>query len=157
MGAFFPNIKKFLKLSRPEQRILIEAYLTLGVMRAAILTIPFKKLSRSLRQLSPPALAAPLAPEERAIACAVGRGIKRAAQHTPWESACLAQSLTARRMLQQRGIGGLLYLGVKKKEAEDKGAMAMEAHAWSQCGEIIITGGEGSEAFTVISIFSWGN
>jgi len=30
------------------------------------------------------------------------------------------------------------------------------AHAWSKCGNIIITGGGGYEKFTVLSVFGWG-
>ena len=76
----------------------------------------------------------------------------RAAIYTPWESACLVQSLTAQKMLHKRGITGVLYLGVTKdQESKEK----MKAHAWTQCGETIITGGAGHEEFTVLSVFRW--
>ncbi len=39
-----------------------------------------------------------------------------------------------------------------KLSAEEK----MKAHAWSQCGDNIITGGAGHEEFTVLSVFGWG-
>jgi len=29
------------------------------------------------------------------------------------------------------------------------------AHAWTQCGDTIITGGGGHEEFTVLSVFGW--
>jgi len=31
----------------------------------------------------------------------------------------------------------------------------MKAHAWSQCGDSIITGGNGHEDFTILSVFEW--
>ena len=56
-------------------------------------------------------------------------------------------------MLQKRGIPGVFYLGVMKDE---EGTEKMKAHAWSKCGENILTGGEGHEKFTVLSVFGWG-
>ena len=32
----------------------------------------------------------------------------------------------------------------------------VEAHAWSKCGDVILTGGVGCEAFNAISVFTWG-
>jgi hypothetical protein len=54
-------------------------------------------------------------------------------------------------MLERRGIPGIFYLGVQREEGEG----TMLAHAWTQCGERILTGGAGREAFTVVSVFGW--
>jgi len=40
------------------------------------------------------------------------------------------------------------------KDEEEKSKM--KAHAWSQCGDVIITGGRGYGEFTVLSVFGWG-
>ena len=122
-------------------------------MRAAILTVSFKRLTRSLEHSPQKGEIIALNDNEISIAIAVGQAITRASVHTPWESACLAQSLTAQKMLQKRRIPGVFYLGATKdEESESK----MKAHAWSQCGDAIITGGSGHEAFTVLSVFGWG-
>lgn len=147
------EVKKYLRLSAKEKRVFWEAYLMLGIMRAAILTISFKRLTRSLKHRQSQEEITPLNYEDMKVAQAVGKGISRAASHTPWESACLVQSLTAQRMLQKRGIPGVFYLGVGKDET---GKEILKAHAWSQCGEVIITGGSGHEFFTVMSVFAWG-
>lgn len=147
------EIKKFLRLSTAEKKVFLEAYLTLGLMRAAILTISFERLTRSLKHQQNQNGIIPLNCEEIEVARIIGRGINRAANHTPWESACLVQSLTAQRMLQKRDIPGVFYLGVGKDET---GKERMKAHAWSQCGEMIITGGKGHQAFAVVSVFTWG-
>ena len=121
-------------------------------MRAAILTVSFKRLTRSLEHLPMKEELTKLNDNDIPLANTVGQAITRAAAHTPWESACLAQSLTAQRMLQKRGIPGVFYLGaVKDEESETK----MKAHAWSQCGDDIITGASGHEDFTVLSVFGW--
>jgi len=125
----------------------------LGVMRAAILRVPFKKLTRSLEHQAKKGVLKELGEEQKIVAISIGKAIEQAAAHTPWESACLAQSLTAQRMLKKRGVPGVFYLGVAKDEASTE---KMKAHAWSQCGNTIITGGRGHEDFTVLSVFGWG-
>ena len=146
------RFKKFTKLSSEEKKLFLEAYVTLGKMRASILTVSFKRLTRTLEHKPTKEAIAKLNEKEMQIAIAVGKSISRAAAYTPWDSLCLAQSLTAQKMLQKRGIPGVFYLGAAKdEEAKEK----MKAHAWSQCGETIITGGAGHEEFTVLSVFGW--
>ena len=146
------KIKKFTALSPKERALFIEAYYTLGVMRAAILRVSFKHLTRSLEHRANRAEVPVLDDAQMQTALAVGQAIRQAAAYTPWESACLAQSLTAQRMLKKRGIPGVFYLGAAKDE---EGEAKMRAHAWSKCGESIITGGSGHEKFTVLSVFGW--
>jgi len=148
----FKKLQKFTKLSTQEKKLFLEAYVTLGVMRAAILTVSFKRLTRSLKHEKKQKELTPLTPKQKELAKSIGQCIQKAASATPWESACLAQSLTAQHMLQKRGIPGVFYLGAAKDE-ESKGKM--KAHAWSQCGDTIITGGHGHEKFTILSVFGW--
>ncbi len=146
------KFKKFTKLSAEEKKLFTEAYVTLGIMRAAILTVSFKRLTRSLEHLPKKEKIPVLNDDQISIATTVGQAITRAAVHTPWESACLAQSLTAQKMLQKRGIPGVFYLGAAKDEESEA---KMKVHAWSQCGDTIITGEAGHEEFTVLSVFGW--
>jgi len=126
---------------------------TLGIMRAAILRVPFDRLTRSLEHKKNGIELNPLANEERQAALEVGQVIGRASGCTPWVSTCLAQSLTAQRMLQKRGIPGVFYLGAAKDtDVKEK----MKAHSWSQCGDVIVTGEEGYGNFKVLSVFGWG-
>ena len=148
----FQKFKKFTKLSSEEKKLFIEAYATLGMMRSAILMVSFKRLTRSLDHEATKKELAKLGEEEMRSAKMIGQAIMRASAYTPWESACLAQSLTAQKMLQKRGIPGVFYLGAMKDEDEKS---KMKAHAWSQCGDTIITGGGGHEVFTVLSVFGW--
>ena len=146
------KFKKFTNLSVEEKKLFLEAYVTLGKMRAAILTISFKRLTRSLDHKQKLEKSIPLNDASIKTALLVGQAISRAAAYTPWESACLAQSLTAQKMLKKRGIPGVFYLGVAKdKDVKEN----MKAHAWTQCGESILTGARGHEAFTVLSVFGW--
>ena len=147
------KIRKFTKLSSEEKRLFLEAYITLGIMRAAVLTISFKRLTRSLEHFPNKEEIAALNEQENTKAILVGKAITRTAAFTPWESACLVQSLTAQRMLKKRRIPGVFYLGAAKDEENEA---KMKAHAWTQCGDTIITGGGGHEEFTVLSVFGWG-
>ena len=46
------KFKKFAKLSLEEKKLFTEAYVTLGIMRTAILTISFKRLTRSFEHVA---------------------------------------------------------------------------------------------------------
>ena len=146
------KFKKFTKLSVEEKKLFTEATIMLGIMRTAILTISFKRLTRSLEHVAKQKELPSLTEEDMKTAKLIGQAIMRASAYTPWESACLAQSLTAQKMLQKRGIPGVFYLGAMKDEEEKS---KMKAHAWSQCGDAIITGAKGHEEFTVLSVFGW--
>lgn len=147
------KIKKFSQLSGEQKRLFLEAWFRLVFFRTALMAVTFKRLTRSLEQLPRNGELNDLPENQRKMAISVGEAISKAANNTPWDSSCLAQSLTAQRMLQQLGIPGVFYLGVKKDESVVDN---MIAHAWSQCGDTIITGHQGHEAFTVISVYRWG-
>ncbi|MFT7880346.1 MAG: lasso peptide biosynthesis B2 protein [Sulfurimonas sp.] len=145
------RIRRFFALRGEEKELFVEAYVTLGLMRAALLLFSFKRLTRSLKQRKSADEMMPLDEEKRQGAMVVGRAITKAAAHTPWESACLVQALAAQRMLQKRGIPGVFYLGAMREKQDGE----LKAHAWSQCGDMILTGGK-SEAFKILSVFEWG-
>lgn len=151
-GSLIKKSKKFYNLSFKEKKTFFEAYFLVGIMRAAILGVSFKRLTRSLEHQKSALNISPLDCKETQTALSVGKAIRMASANTPWESTCLAQSLAARMMLQRRGIPGVFFLGVAKNE---EGVEKMKAHSWSQCGDVIVTGGDGYEDFTVLSIFGW--
>jgi len=130
--------------------LFFEAYVLLGVMRAAILLLPFRKITKmmGLVQGEQSAVSESIPPCSTET---ISWAIQAAAARTPWESACLVQALTGMAMMSRRGINATLYLGVAKDES---GAEAMLAHAWLRCGTIILTGFGGAERFSAISSFS---
>jgi hypothetical protein len=139
-------------LSLEEKKLFVEAWYLLGVMRLALLIFSFKRLTRTFEQMQKVKALPLLSEEQLQVAQLVGESIAKAAAHTPWESACLAQSLTAQKMLQKRGISGVFYLGAKKDQTV-RGNMT--AHAWTQCGDKVIIGENGHKEFTVLSVFGW--
>jgi len=122
----------------------------LGVMRTAILLLPFRKIIAlmGLVQGEQPGAS------ESIAACrlaAIAWAVQAAALRTPWESACLVQALTGMAMLARRGGSATLSLGVGRN---DNVREIISAHAWLQCGGKFITGAGGYEKYSIISSFS---
>ena len=145
----FNQIRKLYALHWQEKKYLLKAYFLLGIMRAAILTISFKRLSKSLQHHPDQVPHKPLDEAQLSQAKTIGWAVITAARYTPWNSNCLAQALTAQKMLKQQHIAGMFFLGVKKDKQQ------LEAHAWLQCDNHILTGKLGHEAFAIVSTFSW--
>jgi hypothetical protein len=144
----FHKFKKFVNLKLEEKILFFEAFVLLGIMRFAMLTMSFKRLTQSLNHTSKKEELIPLSSSEVSDAIAVGQAIHRASCYTPWKSACLVQSLVAQNMLKRRAIKGQICLGVVKHGD-------VKAHAWTECGDIIVTGNNGHKKFTILSVFGW--
>lgn len=144
------GLRKFFQRSRQERWLFLEAFLLLAIMRAAILLLPFRRITAMMNlEQGEPGAAARSFPD--ALPARVGWAVRAAAARTPWESACLAQALTAMNMLSRRGIYATLYLGVAKGGSLQE---SMDAHAWLDCGGSTITGAAGAERFSAISRFT---
>jgi len=148
------KLKTFLSLTFDQKRRFLQAWRLLGVMRFAILTLPFKRLVAGLEVHREVLVQAPLDAGDLATAHQIGWAVRKAAQSTPWQSTCLVQVLATQRMLQQRRIAGAFYLGAVTGSGEDK-KQVLSAHAWLKCGNEIITGEPGHERFTVVTTFNW--
>ena len=132
--------------------LLLEALICLGVMRVAILMVPFRKIVAHYHLVQGEAVIVP-AGRIAARAESIGWAVRCAASRTPWQSACLVQSLAAMSMLRRRGISGTLYLGVAKNV--DNPSEPISAHSWLCCGKRTLTGYCADNSFTVIAKFSW--
>lgn len=69
--------------------------------------------------------------------------------HTPWESRCLVQALTAKKILNRHGYACTLYMGVGKDQNNQ-----MIAHAWLRCGNRFVTGGNGFLHYAVTGTYA---
>lgn len=147
-SVFWRKLQTLQRISWQKRSLWIEAWLWLGLARFLVLTVPFKHIAPHLG-VHRTESSATLSPETAIVARRVSWAIRSAARLTPWKSNCLAQAITAKRMLQRRGIGSTLYLGVNKNE---QGGLA--AHAWVRCGQFWLTGGQGHQHYTVVSTFA---
>lgn len=129
---------------------LAPAWLLLGISRALILVVPFRRLAPRLGHHTGAAPWIPLldrAQERRAQE--IGRLVRLAARYTPWQSNCFPQAVTARLLLGLYRIPYALYFGVARAP-ENTG---MQAHAWVTAGRVRVTGGAGFRQFTVVGCF----
>jgi hypothetical protein len=127
----------------------MEAGFYLGAARAVLLSLSFRRLSRHLgKQLDPSVETPSSSGATPAAALEIGWAVELMSRHTPWESACLAQSIAGKFMLRRRGLTSRLSLGLRKDEAGK-----LTAHAWLRSGNEILIGGRGQEMFTVLSTF----
>jgi hypothetical protein len=135
-----------------ERGLLLDALLSLGLSRAGILVLPFRRVA-ALSGLARGESSTALSPEVVERAVRVGWAVEAAALRSPWKSTCLAQALAATLMLRRRGLPGTLHLGVARNQT---GRGQIEAHAWVRCGEETLTGGSRHGRFTTISSFRFG-
>jgi hypothetical protein len=142
------NIVLFFKLPFPLKILFLEAVLLLAYFRFLILHKQFGDISDKLGRHKEETDFTNDA-EKRNKILNIKYVIACASKHTPWQSKCLVQAFTAKTMLKKRNIRSTVYLGV----AKDKNG-EMIAHAWTRCGEIYVTGGNGHNHFTVTGFFS---
>ena len=139
------NVAAFLRLPFSRKVMVLEAFLLSGWYRHAMLHFPFPRIASTLGK---PGLETPRHAVQtetvRSIAWAVGAACRR----TPWQSQCLVQALTARKMLSRRRIGCTLYMGARRTPQGEA-----QAHAWVRSGPLFVCGGDGSRDYAVTSLY----
>jgi hypothetical protein len=136
-------INKFLQLTFQEKKFFLLALtLSLGV-KIMIFMIPIRYYSKFLPK---PILLSNSDPE---VIRNLSIAISRCNRHTPWETKCLVEAITAKFLLYLYGVNSTIYFGVSKGKDEN-----LIAHAWLKCGNTIIAGKKGHERFTIVSSFA---
>jgi len=129
---------------------LLPVFLLLGLAKALILIVPFRRLAPRLGVSVGVSPWVPvLEPGQEARALLVGRLVRLAARYTPWDSNCFPQAVVARLLLGLYGIPYALYFGVMRNDQSAE----MKAHAWVVAGRIRVTGGTSFGRFTVVGCF----
>ncbi len=136
--------KRFVRLPLDRKVLLLEAWITLGLARGMVLTLPFRWIVPRLRARLPDSAQVSRQDEARAV----GWALQAAGRYTPWNSNCLAQAIAGKRMLHRRRLPSTLFLGVRKGEEEE-----FEAHAWLDCDSVTLTGGHDHTGYSVVSSF----
>lgn len=128
----------------------VPLWLMLGITKALIFTLSFKRLAPHLGQAMGVAPWVPLLdPVQNARALQIGRAVQLAARYTPWDSNCFPQAVAARLLLGWYGIPYALYFGLMR----DAQTLEMKAHAWVSAGRVAVTGGSSFGQFTVVGVF----
>jgi hypothetical protein len=127
------RFRSFLRLSKYERWLLLEAAVLLAAVRLCLGALPFGLLHRLSR------VANQLAREMNGVACfspeRVGWAIAVAGNHVP-ASTCLAQAIAGEVLLSRHGYESTLHIGVAKGNHGQ-----LEAHAWLESGDRVVIGG----------------
>lgn len=129
-----------------QRRLLKEAYLFLAWGRL-LKGLPFAKIAPRLGAHMEETSDEPLDHKELQVQM-ISLAIRKMSKYTFWESQCLVQAIAAMYMLHRRKIDCTLYLGMAKEKQGD-----LAAHAWLRSGNMIVTGEEVMDQFTVVAYF----
>jgi len=140
------DLQKLRARSCSERSLLLEALACLALGRAAILVLSFRQMAGWLG-LTPGHALVEFDPGKARMAANIGWAVRTVAARAHGSATCLTQTLAGAVMLRRRGIPCTLSLGV----ARNRDGIA--AHAWLGCGNVILTGADGHERFTLISSF----
>lgn len=121
-------VRKYIKLPVEEKRLLLEAVLFIFFAKLFLL-LPFRFCTKWLKPAEE--MSRKAAPE---TLLKIRNAVSRANKLAFWKNICLVKSFAARFMLQRRGIGSVMYLGLQMR-----GEKELLAHAWLISQDIIIT------------------
>ena len=140
----------FLCQPRFTQLWFVPLWLLLGLSKAAIFTVSFRRLAPHLGAAVGVAPWVPvLIPAQEARALQISRAVRLAARYTPWNSNCFPQAVAARLLLGHYRIPYALYFGLMR----DPDTGEFKAHAWVAAGRVSVTGGASFGQFTVVGCF----
>ncbi|MBN1187692.1 MAG: lasso peptide biosynthesis B2 protein [Bacteroidales bacterium] len=142
------KVKKYSSLNSLERRTYFKALFLFIWVRLILVILPFKKYATKLGEKDQETTDT-LMPEWESYVVLVKDSIRRASRYNIVKPKCLAEAITAKKLLNKKQIPSTLYLGVAKDEKQK-----MIAHAWLRCGNIIVTGKQGMGKFTVVSKFA---
>jgi transglutaminase superfamily protein len=139
-------IRRFLRLSWSDQRLIVRMVLLLTAIRAGLWLLPFDVLRRRLRTGFPLGTfpSAPIVvPVER-----LARLVAASSRVVPGAT-CLTQSLAVQFLLTRAGYASVIRLGVARNDA-----CGFEAHAWVDChGQVLLDHPADIARYTVLASF----
>jgi hypothetical protein len=125
------RLRKLLRLSRPERRLLLQATLVVASVRVGLWLLPLRTLRHALTRLAPSSALPPGPDPFERIAWAV----TRASAHVPGAT-CLTQALAAQTLLERRGYRARLCIGFGRREDS-----RLQGHAWVESDGRVVLGG----------------
>lgn len=127
------------------------AWILIGLSAAALALVPFRRIAPWLGvNLGAVAFKPDCTPAQRRRALRLARTIDLAARNALFRADCFPQALTARMLCALWRVPCAMHLGVAIGGEETK----LRAHAWTSCGDVIVSGGVGSfAAHTPVACF----
>ncbi len=88
----------------------------------------------------------------------IGWAVTHVSIYTPWTSNCFPKAVAAKRLLDRHGIAATVYFGATRhgttSQSQAPATESFAAHAWTRCGEIILTGGDVMDDYEPIVWYS---
>jgi hypothetical protein len=146
--VFFRKIKSFTGSSYQVKILFLRAYFLSGLVKLTLVFLPFSKVLKWQGNINveSPDYSDEISAEFRKSLQAAMRLCRK---YTIWKTECYTQALTAKVLLNKKGISGTVYIGFKK---EDNGSYI--GHAWLRSYDRFITGYEEKNSYTVHSFYS---
>lgn len=145
----FQKISKIRKLSFPDLILFIRIFIFMGIARACLLYVPFKRIKNKLGIINKESKFYDIDYDKKNYILKLHDLIILASNHTPWQSKCFVKALTAQHFLYNKNLSSTLYLGVSKDNS------GLLAHSWLRCGKIFVTG-ENKDGYSVVAKFMKG-
>ena len=120
-------MKRFLRLSRADKKILSHAFLGLLLVRMALPWLSLRKIQRFARLVAGRS-------QNSGAAGRTAWAVESAARFLPGTT-CLSRALATQALLIRYGYDSRLTIGVSKQLRQP-----FEAHAWVTCGKEIVIG-----------------
>ncbi len=148
-------IRKVASLPLFELTWALPAWVLLGLTRAVVLKVPFRKLTPRLGVRAGNTPWVPLlTPRQEHRADRIGRVVRRSAMFTPWESNCFNQAITARILLGLYRVPYCLIFGARlTSDGRTIDGKELNAHAWVAAGRIRVTGATSFGHYPVVGCF----
>lgn len=140
--------KHFFLGSWSDKKLYLEALRWSMTVRFWMVFVPFRRYRSKLGEMQQEG-GQLYTEEELHIAKNIKGIVLSLSANTPWESKCMVQAVSCKKMLEKRGIRSTMYLGVYNDPATKK----LQAHAWLKLGELILTGGKEHQKFKVVNFF----
>jgi len=112
----------------------IPVFLITALVRFSMLIMPVANLLKWANSI-PAQAGQTLNQSQIDEAIAVGGLVRQIANHTPWQSLCLVQSISTVILLRLRGISSQLKVGARKMDGQ------LQAHAWVTVAGDTVNGG----------------
>lgn len=133
--------------STAELASVAQAFVSLTLATLAVRTIPFRFIARAIGLRPGERPTQTLDTVDAAHAARIGWAVNAAARRLPWTTTCLMQAIAAAILMRARGLPATLHLGVARADG------IATAHAWLQCGELVLTGADEHQQFTELACF----
>jgi hypothetical protein len=137
------SFKRLWAMSLQRKLLLAEVPLALAVAALRVRLTPFRKLVPRLGQQGCQA-SQQLSTAQQELARDAEWLIAALCRRLPVQPTCLMQAVAAKALLSKRGVPSTVYIGIAPPQADGRN---VNAHAWLQCGERIVTGRAQSEKF----------